>query len=247
MSFLKRIDEKLISTYQLFGEEIQSIEQMIKSLIDIMMNEKSSLMDYGFFDIRGTVLLYGTPGVGKTSLMNNCMKYALEKYQADCYELATSQIVEADLGKATKNLNDALQEFEDQKKGVLFIDEIDRICISRKYDEISELKRMLIEFMQFFDKQKPSNKKVILCCTNVINQIDEALIRRFSICKEIGNPSRKELLEFANTCMKKAGYKGKVVAIKEKTIITFDDLKRVFRNNLLLQKETVELFGLEVF
>lgn len=245
MSLLQRIDEKLISTYDLFGNEIHRVEQQIKGLIDIMMSDNPADVDYDFFDLHGTVLLYGIPGIGKTSVMSNCMNYALDQYGADCYELMSSNIVEADLGKATKNLSDALQEFEREEKGILFIDEIDRLCVNRKNDEISELKRMLIELMQFFDRQKAANKKVILCCTNVFEQIDGALVRRFAICEEIGTPTKEELVEFANVCMEKAKMAGRIIDISNSSINTFDDVKKSFRNSLLMHSDRNDSFILE--
>ena len=44
---------------------------------------------------------------------------------------------------------------------------------------------------------------MIIACTNVIEQIDTALIRRFSIKKEITNPSSEEKEQFILLCMEK--------------------------------------------
>lgn len=245
MALLQRIDEETISSHKLYGDEINIVEGKIKGLIDIAMDKKTSNIDFDFFDLKGTVLLHGIPGIGKSSVMANCLNYALENYGVDCYELIPSNIIVADLGKATKNLTDALKEFEDKEKGVLFIDEIDRLCVNRRNDEISELKRMLIELMQFFDRQKASNKKVILCCTNVFDQIDTALIRRFSICERIHEPSETELVEFANICLLKAKMTGKIERIKDCSVSSFDDVKRTFRNTILMGSKLSDCYVLE--
>lgn len=242
---LRRIDENRITVYELVGNEINYAEEKIKGLIDIAFNGSQSEIDYDFFDIRGTVLLYGISGIGKTSAMNNCMSYALDKYGADCYELLTSDIVESELGKSTQNLTEAIHEFESLHRGILFIDELDRFCVNRKSNELSELKRMLIELMQFFDRQRPANGKIVLCCTNVKEQIDEALIRRFSICEEIHNPTKEELIRFANICMEKARFAGTVDDFIIQGIQTFDEIKRIFRNSILEHTDVSKSFVLK--
>lgn len=239
------INERAIVNYELVGDNIRKIEEEIRGLIDISMSDNSNSSLCEFFDIKGTVLLYGIPGTGKTSVMHNCMSYALKTYGADCYELFTSSIIESELGKATKNLTSAIQEFEEKKKGILFIDEMDRLCVKRESDEISELKRMLVEVMQFFDRLKLTDKKIVLCCTNVIEQIDSALLRRFTVCEEIRKPSSTDLVKFANVCMEKAGYEGKISGICNDSIKTFDDIKKVFRTSLLLHADIKDSFEME--
>lgn len=239
------INKCLIANNELMGDNIRKIEEEVRGLIDISMSNNSNASLYDFFDIKGTVLLYGIPGTGKTSIMHNCMSYALKTYDADCYELFTSSIIESELGKATKNLAVVLHEFEEKKKGILFIDEMDRLCVKRESDEISELKRMLVELMQFFDRLKLVDKKVVLCCTNVIEQIDSALLRRFTICEEIGRPSSTDLVKFASVCMEKAGYEGKITGICNDSIKTFDDIKKVFRKSLLLHADIKDSFEVE--
>lgn len=246
MALLRRMDEKMISTHELYGKSILSIETEIKKMIDIVMNDKRPDVDYDFFDLHGIVLLYGIPGTGKTTLMKNCMHYALDRYGTDCYDIPASEIIVSELGKTTKNLSEALNEFERKDQGILFIDEIDQFCINRMDDEISELKRMLIELMQFFDRQTAKNKKMVLCCTNVFDQLDNALKRRFSICEKIEKPSKEELCDFANICIKKADMKERVIDIRDVSIATFDDIKCRFRNVLLTRSGINESFVMEV-
>ena len=64
----------------------------------------------------------------------------------------------ADLEKNIKNKED-LEYIKSQVYNIslLFLDEIDRLCVNRQNsNEISELKRMLIELMQFLDKMQYS-------------------------------------------------------------------------------------------
>lgn len=243
MSLLKHIEEhRITSECELFGIEVNNIEREIKGIIDCVYDKKECDIDFAFFDIKGTVLLSGITGVGKTSVMKNCMSYALEKYNVDCYELLTPDIISSELGKATQNMSEALKEFAALDRGILFIDELDRFCINRNSDELSELKRMLIEIMLFLERLNMKDGKVVLACTNVIEQIDEALLRRFTISKIINKPTYSDLLNFANVCMEKAGYSEKVSCIPS-GIETFDDIKKTFRDLLLRHIDVLKFFN----
>lgn len=181
---LCRIDEKYIKNKKIIGHNIQSLEKKIYRVVDLIFSEKykESSIDFGFFGIKGTILLHGKPGVGKTTLAYNILNYALDDYNTDIYTINLTEVISENLGVATKNIKNDLDEFLAKKQGVLFIDEFDKICINRdNSDEISELKRMFIEVMNFMDKINYNNRKIVMGCTNVIAHIDDAMQRRFTI------------------------------------------------------------------
>ena len=184
---MKRIAEDRIANTLMFGNESEEITKRITKMMDIIYGESTYYnIDFSFFDINGSALLYGIPGVGKTTIAMNCINYSLERYGVEAYTLEASKVIVSDLGETTRNLFLELNEFAALKEGLLFIDELDQLCVNRSNkDEISELKRMLIELMKFMDTLSISSKKVIIACTNDIDQIDPALKRRFSIKKEI--------------------------------------------------------------
>ena len=184
---LSRIDEKDIYETVLIGEACNDSMGDIKGLIDIIFGEMDATYpEYDFFDIKGTVLLYGKPGVGKTTIARNCLSYAIDKYGVDSYTLNVSSIIVSGLGESVANIDCALKEFERKEKGILFIDELDKLLISRDSpDELSELKRLLIEMMGFIDSLSIGKKKLLIGCTNVFDQLDKALVRRFAIRENI--------------------------------------------------------------
>lgn len=231
-----RIREEDIIDTRIFGAENNKIIEQIENLIDFVCEEdKFDDVDLDFFGINGSVLLYGIPGVGKTSMVMKCINYALDKYGVEAYTFETSEIIVSELGKSTYNLHKELKAFSDLKEGILFIDELDSLCVNRNdNDELSELKRMLIDFMKFMDKFSSTSKKMIISCTNVIDQIDPALVRRFSITKEIYKPTLEEKREFMNICIEKCGFNSKKISnhVLSK-YATIDDIKRQFRNEIL--------------
>ena len=59
----------------------------------------------------------------------NCIFYCLEKYGVEAYTFDTSEIIVSNLGESTKNLHEELERFAMLERGILFIDELDRLCI----------------------------------------------------------------------------------------------------------------------
>ena len=78
---------------------------------------------------------------------------ALDKYGIEAYTIDTPEVIVSNLGESTQNIYKELDEFASLNEGILFIDEIDRLCVNRNNkDEVSELKRVLIEIMKFMDE-----------------------------------------------------------------------------------------------
>ena len=191
---MDRFEEASIKHTDLLGKSINSVVDQINHYIDLIMDKNSTNnIDYNFFDIKGIFLFYGTPGTGKTAASHNIMKYALDNYGLEAYHINTSDIIVSGLGESVKNLCNELSCFSFHDQGILFLDEIDKLCVNRSNtDEVSELKRMLIELMQFFDSLDYKSQKIIIACTNVRDQLDKALLRRFSLQYEFKQPSFEE-------------------------------------------------------
>lgn len=235
---MEKYEESSIISSELFGASIGSAVAQSKNLIDLVMSDNNnSNIDYSFFDIKGTVLFYGEPGTGKTTASHNIMKYALDKHGLDSYRINTADIIVPGLGESVRNFSSELKEFSSKDQGILFLDEIDRLCVKRSnFNEVSELKRMLVEIMQFFDSIDFKSHKIIIACTNVYNQLDDALLRRFSLRFKFTEPSFDEKEKFIRLCLKKIGFETDV-CLKNSTKIesfkTIDEIKRKFREAIL--------------
>ncbi len=236
---MERIDENATKSITIYGEYPNRVLSRMKKLVDIVYGNKRYAIDYDFFDIKGTVLLYGVPGTGKTSMVKNVISYALEKYMVDAYSFLTTDIIEADLGKTVSNFRYQIDEFKEKDLGILFIDEIDKFCVNRSNsEEVSEMKRLLVEMMSYIDSIDISCGKMIIGCTNVIEQLDDALIRRFCICEDIILPADDEKKEYAKLCIEKMGL-NTTEQMPDLDLIhewkTFDDIKKHFREKVLIE------------
>ena len=236
--YLSRLEEDELYETKLIGNRCKCAIEDIKHLVDIIFgDDPSNNINYDFFDVKGTVLLHGIAGVGKTTIAKNCMYYALDKYGVESYSLNVPDIIVSGLGESVKNLFEALNEFTELKEGILFIDEIDKLFVNREsVSELSELKRLLIQFMGYIDGLSVNKKKLLIGCTNVYDQIDTALKRRFSINEEINIPTTEDKNTFFAVCLQELGLDSSGIKLSNEYLNQFetmDSIKSLFRRHIL--------------
>lgn len=236
---LRRFEEQELYEMKLIGVGCEDAAKAIKHLIDIIFEEdkENNNINYDFFDVKGTVLLHGIAGGGKTTIARNCMCYALNRYGVESYSVNVPDIIVSGLGESVKNLSDALEEFDTLEEGILFIDEIDKFFVNREsVSEISELKRLLIQFMSYIDRLSVNRKKLLIGCTNIYDQIDTALRRRFSVNEEITIPENNDKNTFFAICMQEIGVESDGIKLSETYLGNFktmDSIKALFRRHIL--------------
>ncbi|AHK22252.1 Proteasomal ATPase [Candidatus Hepatoplasma crinochetorum Av] len=129
---------------------------------------------------KNTVLLYGKPGTGKTSFIEEIINN-LKQHNKDFsfLKIKASEILDSKLGLSIKNLNNIFN-FNSKRYNLYYIDEVETLFGKRFNDkDINEINRLITEFMQIID-ELPENI-ILIAATNLKNQIDEALLRRFKL------------------------------------------------------------------
>ena len=190
-NFIYKINEEHIFSKLKYFVGYEELKKKYIQIGNIVFNsnnlENVDVLD--LLDISGKILLYGDPGTGKTSLAYYIANYFLNELEIESYKISIPDLIQSNLGLTTKNMNDAIKEIKFLSENgsiVLIIDELDRISVERSNgDEISELKRSLIEFLDFLDEVKYTNKILIIGITNSLELLDKALIRRFDFVDEI--------------------------------------------------------------
>lgn len=192
-----------------------------------------------------SLLLYGVPGVGKTTIA----KYIAEKTGLPLVIARFDAIVSSLLGNTAKNIR-KIFEFADKKPSILFLDEFDAIAKARDDQyELGELKRVINSLIQNIDTFSHNN--VLLAATNHHELLDRAIWRRFNTVIEVDKPNTMDIEKMLGSFFK--NHKNDILEDKKKTKIivelfnglTPSDIKQITNNaitNLILNERDVLSF-----
>lgn len=134
------------------------------------------------------ILLHGHTGSGKTATV-----YAIgHELNKKVIAINLGGFVSSKLGETAKNLSELFKKATTDD-AILFIDEFDFIGKLRDYDEkdSGEMKRLVNTLLQLIDNL--TDTTLLICATNHLNIIDNALLRRFQIRLKYTLPTDDDL------------------------------------------------------
>jgi SpoVK/Ycf46/Vps4 family AAA+-type ATPase len=167
------------------------VDNKIEDFINIV--EYQAELIKGGVDMSNTLLLYGKPGCGKTTVA----KYISERTGLPLVVARFDAIVSSLLGNTAKNIR-KIFDFADNKPCILFLDEFDAIAKARDDQyELGELKRVINSLLQNIDAFAKHN--ILIAATNHPELLDKAIWRRFNTVIEIGTPHDGEIIELIKT------------------------------------------------
>jgi len=165
----------------------KEVDSQVAEFIE-MVNHRSDLELAGV-DIKKTLLLYGKPGCGKTSIAH----YISEQTGLPLVVARLDGIVSSLLGSTAKNIR-KIFEYANSLPCILFLDEFDAIAKARDdQHELGELKRVINSLLQNIDSMP--NDHVLIAATNHAELLDDAIWRRFVQTVEVGFPGQAEMEE----------------------------------------------------
>ena len=194
-SMTKAIDQSVPRiTYDDLGglkKEVQKIREMI----ELPMRHPELFKRLGVEAPKG-VLMYGSPGTGKTLLA----KAVAGETNSHFISLSGPEIIGKYYGESEERLREIFKQAEENAPSIIFIDEIDSIAPKREEVTGEVEKRIVSQLLTLMDGMKARGKVVVIAATNRPDSIDPALRRpgRFDREIEIGIPDeegRKEILD----------------------------------------------------
>lgn len=122
---------------------------------------------------------YGPPGSGKTYLIEAFVK-ELKKKGFNYMKLDGGNIHQGLVGVAEKIVSVAFKEAVDKAPCILFIDEVDNVCIGRTGDKVESHERATtVAFLQAFNELRKSKEHVVFIgATNHPARVDSAMLDR---------------------------------------------------------------------
>lgn len=167
----------------------ENVSRQIALFIE-QINHRDELEQAGI-SIPNSILLYGAPGCGKTSIAH----YISEKTGLPLVVARLDGIVSSLLGSTAKNLR-KIFNYVSSMPCILFLDEFDAIAKARDDNhELGELKRVINSLLQNIDDMP--KYCVLISATNHPELLDKAVWRRFTTKIEVGMPdfnSRKKII-----------------------------------------------------
>lgn len=198
-----------INNLILSHEVIIAIKEFIKSY-----KNRDKLLQAGIDD-SCTLMLYGPPGCGKTSIA----QYVSMQTGLPLLTARLDGMISSLLGSTAKNIR-KIFDFASRQACILFLDEFDVIAKVRDdKNETGELKRVVNSLIQNIDIF--SKDSIIIAATNHHELLDPAIWRRFNRVLNVNMPTEvdiKKLIEIY-TCTSKIA-----IDIKDKKMKSVSNL-----------------------
>lgn len=167
-------------------------KRTLKEVVDFLKNKE--LYDkIGATRPRG-ILLYGPPGTGKTMLAKAVAN------EADCEFIysSASEFDEMFVGVGASRVRELFAKAKKKKNCVIFIDELDALGSRRdKINGYSSQTQTLNELLTQMDGFDSNNNVLVIGATNMLDSLDQALIRsgRFDKKIEVAMPMISERVD----------------------------------------------------
>ncbi|UCE91933.1 MAG: CDC48 family AAA ATPase [Methanobacteriota archaeon] len=176
-------------------EDVGGLEgelQRIREMIELPLKHPEIFSRLGIDPPKG-ILLYGSPGTGKTLIA----KAVANEAGANFFTIQGPEIMSKFYGQSEERLREIFSDAEKNSPSVIFIDEIDSIAPRRDEVQGEVERRVVAQLLTLMDGMTSRGNVIVIAATNREEAIDPALRRpgRFDREIEIGVPTAEGRLE----------------------------------------------------
>lgn len=143
---------------------------------------------------RKLILLHGPPGCGKTSIAHGIAA----ETSLPLYMVSGAQLISAYVGESSKHAEEVFK-FAEKEECVMLIDEFDSFGGNRSTGYSYE-RRLVNTLLVNMETRPPAGLTV--ACTNFLDYIDPAILRRFDLILEVPQLSYEALVKVAENVLK---------------------------------------------
>lgn len=166
--------------------------------IEIMNDIKGIINAVGHNVGINKFLFEGYPGSGKTE----AAKQVARLLNRNLYRVDLESLIDSKLGKTNKNIIQVFDEIHalpNGRQAVILFDEIDIIALDRvNSNDVREMGRVTSTILRELDRLSENNKDIILIATtNLFNNFDKALLRRFDATINFNRYTKEDLIEIS--------------------------------------------------
>ncbi len=192
------VSESMVKIGEVHYEDIGGLKSevhKIREMVELPIRYPELFERLGIEPPKG-VLLYGSPGTGKTLLA----KAVANESDANFISISGPELVSKFVGESEEKLRQIFKDANEKAPTIIFMDEIDAIAPKREEATNEVERRMVSQLLTLMDGMSARGQVIVLAATNRPDAIDPALRRpgRFDRELEIAIPnrnSRKEILQ----------------------------------------------------
>lgn len=200
----------LVAEANLYAPQASSFESEYLKQFDVENMQPLNLPLEISKDIKGIInavnhniginkfLFEGSPGTGKTE----AAKQVARLLGRTLYYVDFDNLIDSKLGQTNKNIVKVFEEINlmpQQDKVVILFDEIDVIALDRiNRNDVREMGRVTSTVLRELDRLTDLNKEiVVIATTNLYENFDKALARRFDAVVNFNRYTKEDLIEIA--------------------------------------------------
>lgn len=182
------VEDRPEVSYEDIGGLDAQIEE-IREAVELPMLKPELFAEIGIEPPKG-VLLYGSPGTGKTLLA----KAVANQTKATFIRVVGSEFVQKYIGEGARLVREVFQLAKEKAPSIIFIDELDAIAARRTNSDTSgdrEVQRTMMQLLAELDGFDPRGDVKVIGATNRIDILDPAILRpgRFDRIIEVPMPT----------------------------------------------------------